>query len=218
MQKLFILFFFTSLFISCKQKKEAEKHPLSTAEKIANHYGYQNWNDVSELHFTFNVLRGGNTFSRSWNWNKKTGDVKMTTATDTIQYNRNSIDSLSQKFDKAFINDKYWLMAPFNLVSDMGVSFSEKQDVIAPISKDTLQQLTISYGNEGGYTPGDAYDFFYNSDYEIKEWNFRKGNAKKTSLSTTWEKNKSFKNITFSTSHQDPTGLFRVFFTNISVQ
>jgi len=142
----------------------------------------------------------------------------MTSVTDTIQYNRNSVDSLSLKFDKAFINDKYWLMTPFNLVSDTGITITEKNEAIAPISRDTLHLLTIIYSNEGGYTPGDAYDFFYNSEYEIKEWNFRKGNLNRPSLSTTWEENKEFEKITFSTMHKDETGLFKVFFTDISVK
>ncbi len=108
----------------------------------------------------------------------------MESAKDTMQYIRNSIDSINQKFDKAFINDVFWLLAPFNLVWDSGITFIEKKQVIAPISKDTLNQLTVVYSNEGGYTSSDGYDFFYDNEYTIKEWNFRKGNAKKISLST----------------------------------
>lgn len=100
----------------------------------------------------------------------------MLSTTDTVVYNRTSMDSLTKKTDASFINDKYWLLAPFNLVWDEGVSFSEKENVVAPVSKDTLNQLTILYGGEGGYTPGDAYDFYFGKDYIIKEWIFREAN------------------------------------------
>ncbi len=156
--------------------------------------------------------------ARSWVWNPKTGDVKMTSAKDTIQYNRKSIDSLSQNADKAFINDKFWLLAPFNLVSDNGVTFTEKQGVSAPISGKKLNKLTALYSNDGGYTPGDAYDFYYNSDYEIKEWSFRKSNQEKPNLSTTWEGYETLNNITLSKTRNDSTGLFSIYFTDVSVK
>ena len=38
------------------------------------------------------------------------------------------------------------------------------------------------YLSEGGYTPGDAYDIYFNEDYMIKEWTFRKGNSDRTYL------------------------------------
>ena len=95
------------------------------------------------------------------------------------------MDSIAMKTDASFINDKYWLLAPFNFVWDDGVTFSEKKHVIAPISKDTLDQLTLVYSDEGGYTPGDAYDFYFGKDYIIKEWAFRKGNNSIPSLIST---------------------------------
>ncbi len=191
---------------------------LSVAEKIANKNGYNNWKDVSEISFTFNVYRGDNHFERSWVWNPKTDDVLMMSSKDTVHYNRANIDSSNQKNDASFINDKYWLLAPFNLVWDVGTTFSVKHNVIAPISKDTLNQLTIVYSNVGGYTPGDAYDFFYGKDFLIKEWTYRKNNDSIPSLNTTWEDYENFNGITISKTRKDSTGLFNIIFTNISVK
>ena len=229
MRKLFYFTFITILFLACKQtgkqpeinlptSKTSTKQIPETAQKIAKKYGIENWDKVSQIAFTFNVNRRKMPFQRSWVWHPKTGKVTMTTLKDTIKYNRNKIDSLSLKYDKAFINDKYWLLAPFNLVWDKGTSFSEKQKAVAPISKDTLSLLTITYNNDVGYTPGDAYDFYYDTNYLIKEWSFRKGNKKTPSLSTTWEENKTVKDIIFSTMRQDSTGYFKVFFTDISIK
>jgi len=228
MKKILFSVLLFSTFIACNNEKKSEntknstpieeKTELTTAEKIANKLGYQYWNDVSEISYTFNVKRGKMNLARSWVWNPKTGDVKMTSAKDTVRYNRKSIDSVSKNADKAFINDKFWLLAPFNLVSDTGVTFTEKQGVSAPISGEKLNQLTAVYSNDGGYTPGDAYDFYYNLDYKIKEWSFRKGNQKKPNFSTTWEAYDTLNNITLSKTRNDSIGFFSVYFTSISVK
>lgn len=186
--------------------------------KIANANGFQNWKKVSKINFTFNVDRGKKHLERSWSWQPKTGDVKMFSEKDTVAYNRSEMDSLLMKTDAAFINDKYWLLAPFQLVWDENISFSEMKNQVAPISKDTLNQLTIVYGNEGGYTPGDAYDFFYDENFKIKEWNYREANDEKPSMTTTWEDYENFNGIEIAKTHKDSTGNFKLYFTNISVK
>ena len=198
-----------------------EKDSLQSIDirhKIANANGYENWKNVSEIAFTFNVDRGENHFDRSWRWKPKTGNITMVSSKDTVNYNRSKMDSLIMKTDAAFINDKYWLLAPFQLIWDEGITFSEKEKVIAPISKDTLNQLTIVYGNEGGYTPGDAYDFFYDKNFRIKEWNYRKGNTETPSMSTTWEDYENFSGIEIAKMHKDSTGGFKLYFSNVSVK
>ncbi|HBC03615.1 MAG TPA: hypothetical protein PKH16_09525 [Aequorivita sp.] len=216
------------VFLSCNNSQKSsevelidEKDSLQNLDirhQIANANGYENWKDVSELAFTFNVDRGENHFDRAWIWKPKTGSVSMISATDTIHYNRSKMDSIVMKTDAAFINDKYWLLAPFQLLWDKGITFSEKENAVAPISKDTLAQLTIVYGNDGGYTPGDAYDFFYDHDFKIKEWNYRKGNTEAPSMSTTWEDYENFSGIEIAKMHKDSTGGFKLYFSNISVK
>lgn len=206
--------------LSCKNKTDKpipEKEPLILPEMIAFAHGVEHWKQVEELKFTFNVDRGENHSERSWSWRPKTDDVTLYTSDDTIQYNRKNLDSLSLPADRAFINDKYWLLAPFNLVWDEGTSFTQKDSVTAPISNKSMQQLTVTYSDEGGYTPGDAYDFFIENDFLIKEWIFRKSNDTVPSLVTTWEDYKDFNGIKISTMHQNPEGSFKLYFTNIEV-
>lgn len=190
----------------------------NTAHRIANANGFENWKDVQTIAFTFNVDRNGNHFSRSWYWNPNTGGVRLTSGEDPVSYNWSDMDSIAQKTDAAFINDKYWLLAPFQIAWDQGTTFTEKENVVSPISKDTLNQLTIVYGNDGGYTPGDAYDLFYDKDYKIREWNYRKGNAPEPSTTTTWEDYKNFNGIDIATMHKDATGKFKLYFTDITVK
>lgn len=228
MKNILLLILFTVSLVSCKNNNKSTENVnqnqsisienLSTAEKIANASGYKNWKDVSEIAFTFNVNRGDNHFYRAWTWNPKSGDVTMTSANDTISYNRSQLDSLNFETDAAFINDKYWLLTPFQLKWDENITIFEKKNIVAPISKDTLNQITIVYGSEGGYTPGDAYDFFYDEDFKIREWNYRKENADTPSLTTTWEDYKNFNGIEIAKTYKDSTGGFKLYFTDISVK
>lgn len=190
----------------------------TVADSIAKAAGISHWDSVTEISFTFNVERNGGHIERSWVWKPKTSDVQMITSEETIAYNRKKIDSISEKADRAFINDKFWLLAQFQTVWDAGVQITNEKNVIAPISKDTLSKMTVVYGDDGGYTPGDAYDYFYDSDFRIKEWNYRKSNAPTPSLTTTWEDQQIFNGLEIAKVHKDSTGEFKLYFTNISVK
>ncbi len=222
--KKYILIFSTLLFIqSCKSDKEnavtigsAEKTP-TVSEKIAQVYGISNWDKVNTITFSFNVKKDSSLFKRSWVWSPKTNDVTSITANDTLRYNRNHIDSTFINADKAFINDKYWLLTPFNLVWDSGTVISEPIQEVAPISKKTLNKITLTYPQNGGYTPGDAYDFYYNDEFLIEEWVYRKGNIKEPSMMSTWENNTNFKGILIPLSYKKTDDNWELFFDDVSI-
>ena len=228
MKKGVILFCLIIALAGCNEIKKSSEAIQSqeniseikrtTAETIAYKNGFENWEKVSEINFTFNVDRGENHFERSWSWKPKTHDVLMSMGENTVSYNRMKMDSIIKKTDASFINDKYWLLAPFNLVWDKGTTFSEKQNIIAPISKDTLNQLTLVYGNDGGYTPGDAYDFYFGKDFIIKEWVYRRANDSVPTMTNTWEDYEKFNGLQIAKMHKDSLGDFKLYFTNISVK
>ncbi len=208
------------IFSSCKeQKNEAniESKELTIAEKIAKANGVDNWTNVNEIQFTFNVDRADSHFERSWVWKPKTDDVTMITSANTVSYNRKSIDSLSENADKGFINDKFWLLAPYNLVWDEGTTIKNQDSVKANLTDDIFSKLTIIYDSEGGYTPGDAYDFYYDSDYLVKEWVFRKSNQPEPSMITTWEDYEDFNGLKISKTHNGKDNSVKLYFTNIKV-
>ena len=213
MKKLLYTFCFLAIITSCKQKQTSEtiKTELSTAQKIANAHGFENWKNVSEIKFTFNK-------KRNWIWQPKTDDVTLTTEKDTIHYNRKSIDSLSRKADRRFINDKFWLLIPFQLVWDTGTTISDPIKDIAPISKIEMNKITLLYSSEGGYTPGDAYDIYFEDDYIIKELAFRRGNKPKAGLTNTFENYQDFNGIKIAKNHQRKKGDWNLTLTNISVK
>lgn len=228
MKKALILLSSIFIIVGCNDVKKSSNEiisqenvsekKLTTAQTIAYKHGFENWEKVSEINFTFNVDRGGNHFERSWSWKPKTQDVLMSMGEETVSYNRMKMDSIIKKTDASFINDKFWFLAPFNLIWDEGTVFTETQDVPAPISKEILNKLTVVYGNDGGYTPGDAYDFYFGKDFIIKEWVFRRANDSIATMTNTWEDYEEFNGLQIAKMHKDSLGDFKLYFTNISVK
>ena len=220
MKKLIVIISVISLCYSCKQKDETKtiEPELSVAEKIANAHGFENWKNVSEIQFTFNVDKDSSHFERIWTWKPKTNDVIFSTGGDSIvMFNRNKIDSTKIKLDQGFINDKFWLLVPFQLVWDEGTSISEVKKAEAPISKTEMNKITLTYSNKGGYTPGDAYDLFFTDAFLIKEWVFRKGNSEEASLVNTFENYQDFNGLKIALEHKKQGENWNLNFTNVKV-
>lgn len=222
-QLVTILLIVLPLVMGCKEeKKNADGEPtreLDILEKVAFAHGYENWKNVEEIRFTFNVDRDTSHFERKWIWKPKTNGVIGISAQDTIVYNRNAVDSTSYRQNGAFVNDKYWLLAPFNLMWDRdNLSYEHSLEVESPIGKTNMQKLTIVYNNEGGYTPGDAYDFYFGEDYLLKEWVFRKGNRIEPSMITTWEDYTDIDGLKLAGMHKKADDDFKLYLSHITVK
>lgn len=206
------------LLSSCKSETKPVEKELTLAQKIANAHGFENWKNVEEIQFTFNVDQDTMHFERSWTWNPNTFEVKMTTANDTITYDRLKIEQASITADRAFVNDKFWLLFPYQLVWDDGMTLTNPITMEAPISKTLLNKTTLLYSDSGGYTPGDAYDIFYDDDYVIKEWIFREGNATEPTMINTFENYTNINGLNLALDHKKAEGDWSLNFTNVSVK
>lgn len=188
-------------------------------EKIANASGFENWKNVTELKFTFNVERDTAHSERTWIWKPRNNDITSITDKGTLEYNWASMDSTAYKTNGGFINDKYWMLAPYQLMWDRdSFKYEHKTTATAPISKKKMQKLTIVYGNKGGYTPGDAYDFYFGDDYMVREWVFRRGNQAEPSVVTTWEDYEDVGGLKIAKTHKNAEGNFNLHFTNVKVK
>lgn len=223
MKQLVLLSLICVLLSGCKNDSKQESHkPINpakpTAQLIAEAHGYNSWNNVSSITFTFGVDRDsikGN--GRTWTWMPKQDSVYLNTGEQVLKYCRKSIDSLSINADRAFINDKFWLLAPFQLVWDSKADITEPIEGLAPISGSNMNMITITYPSEGGYTPGDAYDIYFDTNYIIREWVFRRGNDDKPSLVTTFEDYSNFKGLKIATSHKMAEGNWNLKFRDVKV-
>jgi len=223
MKKIVFLLATALIVLSCDNsaKKSTDNTKDSIVERneaqaIAYANGLEAWDKVEAIDFTFNVERDGKLLvSRAWTWKPKTDEITMTQNDETVSYARSTMDSLTIKTDQSFINDKYWLLAPFQLVWDETATTKAQDTATAPLSKQQMKMVTLTYPNAGGYTPGDAYDFYYTPDYEVKEWVFRKGNAAEPSMITTWEDYEDYDGIKIAKMHQRDG--FKLYFTDVKV-
>ncbi|PKD18229.1 hypothetical protein APR41_03505 [Salegentibacter salinarum] len=224
MKKLLLFTFLFSAFISCKNNEtkigqevetEAEK---SIAQQIAEAHGLNNFDEVEEIQFTFNVrVEDSLRTSREWTWKPQTDEIRLTEGDISRNYTRtDNIAEDDKDIDQKFINDSYWFLFPFQMVwSDAEIS--EEKTGIAPISKEEMKYLEVSYKDEGGYTPGDTYVVYYNDDYLLEEWIYKSADGQRE-MPTTWEDFEDFQGLKISKSHKSPDGSFELFFTDIEVK
>lgn len=208
------------LIIACQEApKSTVKADISITllDSIADAYGYQSWTNVEQISFTFNVDRPTRKSARSWEWDVENSMVSSTIDTATVQYNKLQVDSTMMGVDARFINDSYWLLFPFKLVWDRG-SFSYEVESMDEASNKEVgnRKITISYGDSGGYTPGDVYDFYINSDYHITEWTWRKSNDSVARIRTKWAPPKNFNGLWLTTHHQGEDEL-SIYFSGVEV-
>jgi len=201
--------------MSCKQENPQKEDTLS--KKIANAHGLKHWDKVLEFHFTFNVDKDSSHFERSWIWKPKAKEVTMLTEKDTINYKTFNIEQKSINADRGFTNDKYWALVPFQLVWDTTARLTKPVIAEAPVSKRQLNKTTLTYPEKGGYTPGDAYDIFYDDNYIIQEWAFRQKNAEKPSMENTFENYKDFNGIKIAQDHKKVQDNWNLSITNIKI-
>ncbi|SHI34838.1 hypothetical protein SAMN04488096_101229 [Mesonia phycicola] len=224
MKKILSAFILASITFGCKnssENSESEKNKtpeLTVLEKVAQAHGYDNFKNIEQLTYTFNVDRDTIHFERSWQWQPQKNQIKMLTAQDTLEYVRENMDSIQLKANQAFINDKYWLLFPFQLVWDQGFQHSIKENIKAPISEQPMTEITIAYDNKDGYTPGDTYKVYVDKDFIIREWSYTPSGSNEPRLATTWEKYQTFNGLKIATTHQNKEGNFKLYFTNIKAK
>lgn len=201
-------------FLSCKSEEAEDSLPM----KVAKAYGFDNFDKLTSIAYTWNVQVNPEIVrSRDWKWNIKERTVLFADADTSFTYSLDLPKEELPKIDGGFINDKYWLMFPFQLVWDTGYTYVVMEDATAPISGDKCTQLTIIYNDADGYTPGDAYDLYLDEKFMIKEWVFRRGNGVE-GRPITWENEKEFKGVKFATEHKNDEGVTFIWFTGIEVQ
>lgn len=223
MRKLLFVVLIGSFLISCndnkKEKKAIAENPnLEIHEKIAMANGFEKFDSISKIKFTFNVKVNDTLRSeRRWAWNLKSDKISLTEKDSIMSYTKkDSLAKDKEYIDQRFVNDSYWLLFPYQLKWSRA-DFSEVKTANAPISGDEMQMLSVSYPSEGGYTPGDAYDIYFDEDYMIQEWVYKAAGGGRE-MATTWEDYKDFKGVKISTMHKSKDGNFELFFTDISVE
>ena len=211
---LVLILFILTASCGSSQQETVDSLPL----KVAAAYGLDRFDEINEIHYTWNVRRdSANVISRSWVWNPPSGEVTYTGPDTTLSYSLDERDSTLDDIDSRFVNDKYWLLFPFQLAWDTGYDYEVSENEAAPISGEPATKLTIVYNNEDGYTPGDAYDLYLDDQHQIKEWVFRRGNGP-DGRAMTWENVQDYEGLQIAMDHRDDQGNLVLWFSDVKVR
>lgn len=192
-------------------------------QKIAKSAGLEKFGSVESLSYTFKADLGERKIARSWTWQPKSGQVTLHGASDAQDqtYRQEQIKSAENpelaKLDHQFVNDIYWLIFPFQVVWDSGVMLTALPEAAAEVVPNAYGSLRVTYPDGAGYTPGDVYDLFYDKDYSVTHWVFRKGGSVKPSRISEWINYKDFGGLSISLNRPSPDGV-RIWFDDVTVK
>ena len=220
MKKFFFLLAIASLtIISCADNAPQLTKAQLRAQEVAKAHGIDAFDGLNQIAFTWGVTREGGNFERRWIWNTQENLVTRIVQGDTVTYNWKALDSVSNEINKGFINDKYWLLAPLQLEWDKESYTVSLEENVASLGKqEILDKLTITYGNEGGYTPGDAYDFYIDDTNTVREWVFRRGAVEEASIISICEDYLSLGGLLMAQRHQRAGQDGYLYLTDISIE
>lgn len=205
------------IFAGCAAPQE-NGNEQSLPMQVAEAYGFEDAEKLESIKYTWNVQVDSATVrSRNWEWDLKSDKVHYSGLDTTLEYSINKRDTALNAIDRNFVNDKYWLLFPFQLAWDTGYEYEVLPDQAAPISGENSTKLTILYNDRDGYTPGDAYDLYLDEENMIREWVFRRGNGKE-GRAMTWENVEDFGGIKIALDHKDEAGNTIIWFSDVIVR
>lgn len=212
----------------CRHSTETATEPAAkTAAVVAKAYGIGGFSDIDTIRFTFNVKIGDRQIQRKWSWRPEIDSVlfegKLPSGNyAAYAYSRRNLNQngsgISEKVDRWFINDQYWLLFPLHLVWDRDLQLTVDDDQPLPIEPGSASRLTVTYPQGVGYTPGDAYELYLDGDNRIQQWVYRKGGAPEPARAATWENHVQAGPLVLSLEHKSADGNFRLWFSDVTVK
>lgn len=195
----------------------AAESATEAMQKVAEAAGIANWSEVESIAYTFHVKLPNRSVERSWQWWPDANKVEYTEG-DAIPVTYLRDGEPDPIIDQKFINDLYWLAFPFVVVWDDSVTLEmiEPSNFTADI--EAAGGIKVIYPDGVGYTPGDVYEVYYDTDYQMTHWVFRKGGNETPNLVSTWEDHTLYGPLVLSMEHRAyPEGDFHLWFTDVEV-
>jgi hypothetical protein len=193
-------------------------------QKVAEAYGVQDFGQIEQIKYTFNVQLSDKNVIRSWIWQPKTDEVTFAAGGNAqpVTYSRKQISAAApdnlKKVDGWFINDNYWLLFPIHMAWDNQAKVDDMDRKALPIGGGKARCLVVSYPPEGGYTPGDVYELFLDNSFRITQWIYRKGGSKVPTNVATWDDYRQVGPLTLALNHQWANKNVRLWFSKVAVK
>ena len=226
---VFRLLAFGMLLLMLPATSGAQQRP-PVAEQVAKAYGVDAFGTIEGIRYTFDAELPGVKLSRSWEWSPKTDTVSFTGKDKAgnplkVTYRRSQLGSQSdvvkKQIDPAFINDQYWLLLPLHLVWDGSATVTDDGMQKAPLGNGSAERLVMKYPSQGGYAPGDTWEFYIGGDKRIEEIVYRRGGtAKPAVVIAGWADHKKAGPLLVAADHRGTADgkPLRVSLSNVSVK
>jgi hypothetical protein len=212
-----IIFFLIISCCSCGTGKNKGSNK-GMASTIAAAYGVNEFPGSKAIEFTFHVQKDTMHLARHWKWMPKENKVVYYEAGDSVVFQRmDTTTAQLKKLNAQFTNDEYWLLFPLHLQWDDGYTFTDSGLKPGPLSGLSYHQYSVQYNDKDGFTPGDRYVLYVDSQQLVREWAFHKSGAPGPTIVTTWEGYEKFNGLTVAKEHSSGDGKFRVYFTGVTV-
>lgn len=207
-------------------------------ELIASLGGEKGWEKARQFRFDFVVDREGKTVARfSHVWDRYTGDYRVsgtdkTGAPFTVYFNVNTKegqafvngkpaegearDALLKSAYGRFINDSYWLLAPWKIF-DPGVHLAYDGEKPCPEAGGTCDVLKLSFDNVG-LTPKDVYWLWITKDgRKMVAWQYLLNGATDEPTMAYWKDWRSMGGVSLSMEKPVVGKQAMIRFENVSV-
>ena len=217
-----------ALIAGCRHSTEtATETAAKTAAVVAKAYGIGGFSDIDTIRFTFNIKIGDRQIQRKWSWRPEIDSVlfegKLPSGNyATYAYLRRNLKQngagISERVDRWFINDQYWLLFPLHLAWDRDLQITLAEGQPLPIQPGSASRLTVTYPKGVGYTPGDTYELYLDENNRIRQWVYRMGGAPEPARAATWENHVKAGPLVLSLEHNSADGNIRLWFSDVAVK
>lgn len=211
--------------ISCAAMDAKQPLPEDIRGEIARAYGIEAFDQIAEIQYQFNVKANGELTERKWIWMPKNDTVVYQGRTSQLygtEYQRSELaenpSRRHARIDAWFVNDRQWLLFPFQLLWDTQARVEAVGRDFLPIGWGRALKVRVTYPGRDGQSPGDVYELFVDENYRLLQWVYLPGGSAKDAKASTWEKHRQVGPITVALDHQGKSGDFRVWFTRVAVR
>lgn len=174
------------------------------ADEVLNTLNKKGYDSLSYIAFTFAGIH-------DYQWNRKENTVQVQWGEQDVFVNLNnemqSYSLLELKAYEYFINDSFWLVAPFKM-RDAGV-------VRSTVDLEEERGLLLTY-TTGGVTPGDSYLWIIDSRGFPTSWKLWTSNIPVGGVELSWAGWKKLNGVWFSTIHK--SSIKDILITNLEVK
>jgi hypothetical protein len=223
---------FTVSVLVLAAPSQAQERP-AVFQQMFKAYGFESFGQVEKIRYTFNLELSGLNLSRSWEWEPKTDLISYDGkdkdgAPVKLTYRRSQLgsqsDAVKNEIDPAFSNDNYWLLFVLHISWDGNATVTDEGTQKLPLGNGSAKRVVVKYPSEGGYAPGDTWEFFVGADNRIEEFVYHGGGPgvqqRPRLLTATYADYKKAGPLLISMDHRGTADgkPVRVFFSDVAVK